>query len=353
MDASTILTERLRRQHLIEPLQDPGKYIKLFRLLQPVSPGASSRPGDPPRLVHRTDFDDGALADRMREQRAIIKGRFLGGIIGYVLAEDLELYGNAFCRELSGLNEIQQKVFDAVSHAGPLTPRQFKEETGLLNKQIMPALHRMQEAFMVYEDQVDDDWERSWYDFAEEWPDVDLRAEKWKAAAAEVLLRFLAGHVFATFEQLKDWSRWSSKSLRSLVNDMEKDKAIVKQEVEGPGEGWMSPQDVSLSPCEITPSVFMLHKSDILVRSHASELKRSFGGQEVLQYLLIDGAFQGAVLGHWRIGPHDVEDVVVELPEAERTGRREDILNAVAWKYRPPYSHILRYDGEEVDPGLP
>jgi hypothetical protein len=35
---------------------------------------------------------------------------------------------------------------------GGLTPQQIKEETGLLNQEIMPALHRLQEAFVVYED---------------------------------------------------------------------------------------------------------------------------------------------------------------------------------------------------------
>lgn len=108
----------------------------------------------------------------------------------------------------------------------------------------------------------------------------------------------------------------------------------------------MCAQDISLSSSQVPSSVFMVHKSDMLVRSHVSELKRRFGDREVLQFLLIDGVFQGAVLGHWRIGPHDVEDIVVELPEAERTGRWEEILNAVAWRYRPPDSRILKYDGK-------
>jgi hypothetical protein len=213
----------------------------------------------------------------------------------------------------------------------------------------MPALHRLQQAFMVYEDQIDSDWERNWYEFAPEWPDIELDEGKREEAATQVLLRFLQGHVFATFEQLKDWSGFPSKLLKKLISDMEESKAIVSQTVEGIGEGWMLAQDISLKLSEIPCSVFMIHKSDILARSHVSELKRRFGGQEVLQYLLIDGAFRGAVLGHWRIGPHDVEDIIVELPAAERASRREEILNAVAWQYRPPHSHILRYAGEEVN----
>ena len=86
LDPTTVLAERLHRQRLTDPLESAKGYVELFRLLQPVSPMASSRPGDPPRLVHRTRFDDGRVADRLRAERAIVKGRFLGGSLGYVLA---------------------------------------------------------------------------------------------------------------------------------------------------------------------------------------------------------------------------------------------------------------------------
>ncbi len=348
MNMATILSERLRRQRLVEPLRDTKGYTELFRQLQPVSTMYFSAPGDPPRLAHRTAFDDSAVTDKMRERRFIVKGRFLGVTIGYVLAEDLELYARAFRRPLSGFNETQQIVFNAIERSETLTPRQFKEETGLLNKKIMPALHRLQEAFLVYEDQVDSDWERNWYKFAAEWPEIDLEAETWEASAAQVLLRFLKGHVFATLEQLKDWSRWPSRPLAKLVSEMEKDGVLVPQVVDGLGDGWICSQDTALKPSEPLPSVFMLHRADVLARSHISELKRRFSGQEVLQYLLIDGAFKGAVLGHWRIGPHDVGDIIVELPAAERTNRREEILNAVSWGYQPPRSHILKYDNKDI-----
>ena len=59
---------------------------------------------------------------------------------------------------LTELNERQQTVLEAIQMMGGLTPQQIKEETGLLNKEIMPALHRLQEAFVVYEDQVAANW---------------------------------------------------------------------------------------------------------------------------------------------------------------------------------------------------
>lgn len=343
----TILAERLRRQGLTEPLQNPDDYVEFFRSLQPVLPDGA--PGDPPRLFHRTTFDDGILADRMRERRDMVKGRFLGGTIGYVLAEDLELYANAFCNPLPVFNEIQQTVFDAIRNAETLTPRQLKDETGLLNKKIMPVLHRLQEAFLVFEDQINNNWERNWYEFATEWPEVNITEEKQEMAVAEVLQRFISNHVFATFEQIRDWSRLSSKLLMKVLEGMKKNKVIIPQSLGIMGEGWMCAQDITLKPPEIQPSVFMLRKTDILVRSHYSELKRRFGDYEVLQYLLIDGVFNGAVIGHWRIGPHDVEDIVLELPEKERKNRREEILKVVADYYHPPFSHILGYAGRELD----
>ena len=352
INRATILAECLRRQRLAEPLTTPDGYLALFELLQPVSPVHNTRPGDPPRLVHRRMFDDGLETDRLRAQRIIVKGRFLGGSIGYVLSRDLGLYANAFRRPLPLLNEQQQRVFETVQEAGPITPRQFKEETGLLNKQIMPALHRLQEAFLVYEDQVDSDWNRGWYDFAAEWPEVGLNDDQWETAAGQVLLRFLQGHVFATFEQLRDWSQFPARSLTALMAEMEGQNRVVRRTVEGLGDGWLRAEDTSLREHHVAPSVFMLHKADPLVRSHVSELKRRFGKREVLQYLLIDGAFQGAVLGHWRIGPHDVEDILVELPAIERADRRDEILKAVAWGYHLPDSRIRRYDGKAV-PGIP
>ncbi len=107
-------------------------------------------------------------------------------------------------------------------------------------------------------------------------------------------------------------------------------------------------EDTDLKDYMVESSVFMLHKSDLLVWSHGSELKQRFGGAEVRQYLLIDGAFQGAVLGHWRIGPHDVEDIMVELPAQGRQRRQDDIVKAVAQQYEPPRHQILKYDGCDI-----
>lgn len=286
MQKTTILAARLIRQRLADPIIARRDYVPLFRSLQPVSPIYFTVPGSPPSLSFRTKFNDAAEADKLRSNRTIIKGRFLGGSIGYVLAEDLALYANAFRKSLPKMNEIQQAALDIVGTSSGITPRLIKKESGLLNKQIMPALHRLQESFLVYEDQTDESWERGWYDFAAEWPDIEISDELRPNAIAEVAARFIRSHVFATFEQIHDWSQLPPKDLKTALKGLESENRICPLTVEGLGEGWISAGEEFPNTSPLPASVFMLHKADFLVRSHASELKRRFGGHETLQYLL-------------------------------------------------------------------
>ncbi len=212
----------------------------------------------------------------------------------------------------------------------------------------MPALHRLQQAFLVYEDQVDDDWERGWYDFAAEWPEVRISEGRAESAAAEVVRQFVGAYVFATEENLKDWSGWPKKRVQEVIARLEKAGEMVDTSITGFGKGWVLSGDTSLGPGPAPPSVLMLDAADILVRSQTSDLKRRFGDREVLRHLLIDGQVRGAVVGHWRIGPHGVEDIVVELPADERESRQEEVLEAVRWGYRPP-TKILKYDGRRIN----
>jgi hypothetical protein len=345
-----VLAERMRRQQLAEPLETARGLPALVARLQPVSTGPFARPGSPPRLVHRTRFDDAVAADRLRRSRRLVKGRFQAGGVGYVLAGDLELYANAFRRPLARPNERQRRVYDAVRSAGPLTPRQLREESGLLHKQVMPALQRLQEAFLVYEDQVDDDWQRSFYDFASEWPEVELADERTARARAEVLERFLQSFVFATTEQLRDWSRWPARALDAVLSGLETQGRVRARKVAGLGEGWVPAADDAPDACTPPSGTWVLHSGDPIVRAHASELERRLEGREILQYLLIDGALSGAICGHWGFRPYDVEDVVVELPARERSRRRAEILAAVRTEYPAPRHHVLRYAGRSLAP---
>lgn len=349
MNKEIIIAHRLLRQRLAQPVNTPADYRALFSLLQPVAPAYFSYPGSPPEMTHRVAFDGTALAGEMREERQLVKGRFLNKTIGYVLENELALYANAFCRPLEKMSWLQQRVYDALATTGPLTPRQLAEETSLLNKELMPILHRLQEAFLVYEEQLTSDWERGWYIFSSEWPEIEIAAALREEAAEKIIFRLLESQIFASQTQLKDWSAWSNKELEQRLSALSQQGKIRKISIDGLGEGWSRCADEQLPELTLAPSVFMLHKSDPLVRAHASDLKVKYRGEEILQYLLIDGTFQGAVIGHWRIGPHDVEDIQIDLSANEATVRREEIIAAVSYAYRPPFSNIISFNGEKVE----
>ena len=212
----------------------------------------------------------------------------------------------------------------------------------------MPALHRLQQAFVVFEDQEDSSWARPWSLMERAWPEIDLEEAVWEEAAGEVVQRFLHGFVFATLAQLKDGLRLASRVLKKVLEQEEHRGALIRLEVAGLGEGWMRVQDRDIEEGEIEPAVFMLHRADPLVQAHLSELKQRFGQCEVLQYLLVDGELRGAVCGHWRIGPHDVEDIVLDVPDGVRSARKEEVLAAVSKWYGEPRHRIVRYAGVEL-----
>lgn len=347
MEVATILAHRLERQALDPPLAETSRYQGLVAALQPVSPVFFSRPGSPPRLVHRTTFDEAALADDWRAARLLVKGRFWGGNIGYVLAEELGLYAAAFRRPLPRLLPVHERILQTLKYEGPLSPRQLAAESGVRHKELMPALHRLQQAFLVCEEQEDESWERPFGLFTSEWPDLDLERCSLEQAAAEVLARLVYSQVWLSSAQVRDWCQWPAARVGRVLQALEEAGRLRRCQAGKWGEGWMRAEDHDLAPRVPGPGVFMLHKADPLVKTHQRQLKEQFHG-EVLQYLLVDGQFRGAVCGHWRIGPHDVEDIALDLPPRQRQARREAVLAAVAAHYRPPHSQIRRYAGEPL-----
>ena len=343
---SLIVGERLRRQHLLDPVSSYA-YVDFLRLMQPAAPPYFSRPGNPPVLEARTCFTDADLTERLRRNRTLVKGRFLSGNVGYVFADQLALYATAFRRPMTEFNYVQQLVLDTVQRTGPVTIHQIKEETGFLSKQIVPALHRLQQAFLVYEDQVDSDWERGWYDFSAEWPSVELTGVDPMEALATVLGTFLQVHVFATLRQFADWSGMPLRTVKSAIPYMENNRSIRRAAMDNGEEGWMFGEISDVDHGSVA-SIAMLTRSDMLVRAAKTELKNRFPGREILRYLLIDGRFLGAVVGHWRIGPHDVEDVELLLPKRDGDRRKDEILEIIAQTYHPPYSRILKYMGSPI-----
>jgi len=59
--------------------------------------------GDPPSLTYRADFNDIEYNRERQRTHALIKGRFAGGNLGWIVPEDLELFAAVFIKPLDRL----------------------------------------------------------------------------------------------------------------------------------------------------------------------------------------------------------------------------------------------------------
>ena len=179
----------LKRQNLIER-DENADYEKLFRLMSPVPTLYWTAPGEPPVIQHRHDVDDRTLNNYNRANRTIIKGRFRGGNVGYIYADELPLFMAAYKKEIKRFSEHDFIVLETLRNEGAMNIAMIKEITGLLSKYIAASLQKLQKAFIVFEDQVDGERDRAWYILKDEFYDTDFAKFTKEQAMAEVILRF-------------------------------------------------------------------------------------------------------------------------------------------------------------------
>ena len=332
MLSDRITALRIERQHLTRPA-DESEYCALYRDLQPGLNVYWNGFGQPPTLSFRAAFDDLEYNRERLAARELIKGRFCGGNLGWIVPEDVELYAALYRKPLAHPTEIQERILWMIENGGPWTIHQIKAETGFLVKEIAPALHRLQEAFLVYEDQFDGEWDRGWYRFAEMFPEANLDRFDRQTALKTVLLRFARRMVCFDADMARSFYRLPLRDIRIALQSLLDNGALVV--VDG---GFMLPSDAALlehtSP-EPPRFVRAIHRNDVLYKAEEPRLKAMAArlcealpyDHEPLQYLLIDGEFHGAVVGHFRNGPYDLNDVICDLPDA--ADRRSEILEAV------------------------
>jgi hypothetical protein len=342
---------RMIRQHLSEPC-GRDSYDALFRDMSPVPTIYWCEPGSPPTLPLHTDFDDGLYNSKRRSNRDILKGRFAGGSIFYVTKDDLEVFACLYKKDMTDFSDIQLELLELLEREGPMNIGLMKEITGHLVKDIAPALHKLQEAFIVYEDQVDNEWDRAWYLFENEFPDVNLYRYQ-KTQALEILLpRFARLCVFFDEEMVKSYYRLPNKLITQTLSGM-KEKGLLKEEELSGKTGFILREDeVYLRGTEFPeamPGVLLLQRNDFMARANADYLKEKYKSTwDALYYLLIDGEFHGAVTGRFKFGPHIIEDIVLDIEESEKVSRREEIINAAGMVFNLEKSPVKRYDGKEI-----
>ncbi len=323
------VTELIMERNFLTKKADTDEYLSLYHDTQPVQSKYWNGFGQPPTITFRTDFDDIAYNKRRQSDRDLVKGRFQGGNIGWIEADQIELFACAYKKDIARMTIPQTMLLELFEHMGPLNIHQMKEETKMLVKDITPVLHQLQQAFIIYEDQYDGEWDRSWYLFEEMFPDADLNRYTKNEAVKILIKRFAYRNVAINEDMIKSFYKFSKKEILTALNEMVLENILIKYD-----RGYILNEDmeylINRKPEKIK-SVYAMQRNDFLVKSNEYWLKEKFKSDEyeTLQYLLIDGEFHGATFGKFRYGPNDLEDIVLDLNDEIATERKDEILQAI------------------------
>lgn len=334
-DRQKIISLRMERQHFVKKANEE-EYRELFRDTSPGYQIYWIGFGQPPVLTYRAEFDDAEYNRARMKARSIVLGRFIGGNIGWVEADDMELYGSLYKKPLSKNAAEARYLLDVLSTTGPLGVQQLKEETGLLVKTITPALKQLQQSFLIFEDRYDNEWDRCFYPFNEFFPETNLDTNR-LAALETVIKRFAYRNVVVDKKQLKSFFALPSADIDDALQSL-KDKGEITPAPTD--DGYMLKSDCDLlKSYEPKPLrfVYAINRNDFLFRSFTHVIKPQFASlyenlpydHEPFHYLLIDGEFRGVSVGHVHNGPFDINDIVTDLPHDLAKKYRDEIIAAV------------------------
>ena len=321
---------RMERQYLNTIKANETEYENLYRDTQPGQNVYWNGFGDPPSITYRADFNDIEYNRQRQKDRLLIKGRFQGGNLGWIECFDLELFAGISKKPIDKLNPAQALILDLIEREGPMTIQTMKEITGMLVKEITPVLHRLQEAFLIYEDQHDGEWDRGWFKFYEMFPTVNLEKYTRHEALKIILRRFCYRHVIFDVKMAKSFYKLPEKDIKAAVADLVLENILT--ETKNP-DGYILSEDMELLKTydpTFSNSVYAMHRNDFLVKSNEHQLKEKYKHSypDTLYYLLIDGEFKGAVAGKFRYTP-EIEDIILDISQEEAAARKDEILQAV------------------------
>ena len=131
----------------------------------------------------------------------------------------------------------------------------------------------------------------------------------------------------------KSFYKIPEKEIKLAVAELEKVSILVLVDC-----GYILQSDMEvLNEYEPKPMnfVYAIHRNDFLYKANEQMLKEWIRplvenleyDHKPLQYLLIDGEFHGASVGHFRNGPYDLNDIVCDLTDSEE--RKEEIIEAI------------------------
>jgi len=345
MDTDKINGLRMERQFLTSKASQ-AEYDTLYRDTQPGQNVYWNGFGDPPSITHRADFDDIEYNRQRQRRRILVKGRFQGGNLGWIEQSCLELFAGLSKKPLPDPTDKQLALLTLIQREGPMNIQLMKEMTGMLVKEITPVLHRLQEAFLIYEDQHDGEWDRGWYMFSEMFPDIDVDRYTRNEALVAVLQWFAYRHVIIDSRMAKAFYKLPEKEIKKAIAELVEMEIFVET-----GEGFILRKDLELLEVFVPKpikSVYAMHRNDFMVKANEPWLKERFTHSypDTLYYLLVDGVFRGAVVGKFRYAP-EYEDVILDLPKDEAAARKDEILEAAHY-FCGANNRIKRYLNMEI-----
>jgi len=351
-----IIALRMQRQYLADKKANKEEYNDLFRDMSPVPVRYWSAPGDPPSISSRVNFDDFEYNFKLRKNRDIVKGRFQNGSVGYVAFDEFEIFIGLYKKEIGRLSRMQFELLDLIEHEDGIGVAGMKRATGWLVKNITPELHKLQEAFLIFEDQIDNEGDRMFFTLESVFPEIDINKYTRSESLKIVLKRFAKLNVLFDVSMGRSFYKIQLNDIRNAADEL-----VVSGEFVDYNGAYMLKSDFDyLSSSEsdgLKPpkSVIVMHRNDFLVKSNENGeqrnprmLKDKFKHDKygILQYILIDGEFHGALCGNFKFGPAILEDIVLDLPDDEKISRKEEILDAVYQHHDREASPLKRYCGE-------
>ncbi|MEG1742770.1 MAG: hypothetical protein RR246_01225, partial [Clostridia bacterium] len=271
--------------------------------------------------------------------------------VGYIFADEVELFAAAYMKEQSKLSFGESEILELLQREGPLSVTVIKEFTGMLVKTIAPLLHKLAEKYLVFEDQFDNEWDKAWYIFKNEFPNVNLYKYTRTEAIKLLILRFAYANAFINEEMIRGFYGFTLKNIKPALLELLDEKKICEERTDREN-GYILTDDYEFlcaqKPIENFVRVF--NRNDFLVKSNEHKFKDLYkkSGSNILYYIMVDGEFCGAVMGRFRFTPTELHDVLLDLPKDEIISRKAQIINEIYRVCDQTESPLAEYMGEPL-----
>lgn len=294
----------IRNLHLIEK-SGRENYDDFFRDISPVRCPYWAEPGLVAVLPLRTSFSDRIYNNKRRSNRELFKGKFQKGSVAYIDTIDLSLFKTLYHKPIKEYTPEMLEYLRLFETEGPLTIHQLKDITQRFTKDITPVLHKLQAAFVIYEDQTDDGWDRPWYLINREYQLSELPLDD---CYQEIIRRYSKRAYLFTAEMIASYYGLPLKKIKEELSKTVVNGNLYQYDQEHYTiDSDYRPQDFSMD------YYYCLDRNDFLVKSCQTYLDKLFveveSAHTVMYYILRNNEFIGVLLGRFTFGPYELEEL--------------------------------------------